>query len=85
MKSRLAKKIIKASVSYCFYCRHCDTHSRFKYHPYWTSHWYHYGFLTGDVPSIYIEYLECCQDKANGAEKNTAAQVVGTGESQTER
>ena len=29
--------------------------------------------------------LECCQDKANGAEKNTAAQVVGTGESQTER
>lgn len=51
MKARLAKKIIKASVSYCFYCRHCDTHSRFKYHPYWTSHWYHYGFLTGDVPS----------------------------------
>lgn len=35
--------------------------------------------------SIYIEYFECCQDKANGAEKNTAAQVVGTGESRTER
>lgn len=51
MKARLAKKIIKASATYCFYCRNCDTHSRFKYHPYWTSHWNHYGSRMGDVPS----------------------------------
>lgn len=43
MKSRLAKKIIKESATYCFYCRNCDTHSRYKYHPYWTSHWNRYG------------------------------------------
>lgn len=51
MKARLAKKIIKASATYGFYCRECDTHSRFKYHPYWTSHWNHYGPQMGDVPS----------------------------------
>ena len=51
MKARLAKKIIKASDTYSFYCRNCDTHSRFKYHPYWTSHWNHYGSRMGDVPS----------------------------------
>lgn len=51
MKARLAKKIIKASATYCFYCRNCDTHSRFKYHPYWTSHWNHNGSRMGDVPS----------------------------------
>ncbi len=51
MKARLAKKIIKASATYCFYCRNCDTHSRFKYHPYWTSHWNHNGSQMGDVPS----------------------------------
>lgn len=50
MKARLAKKIIKASGTYCFYCRNCDTHSRYKYHPYWTSHWNHYGSRMGDVP-----------------------------------
>lgn len=51
MKARLAKKIIKSSGTYCFYCRICDTHSRFKYHPYWTSHWNHNGSQMGDVPS----------------------------------
>lgn len=51
MKARLAKKIIKASDTYCFYCRNCDTHCRYKYHPYWTSHWNHYGSRMGDVPS----------------------------------
>lgn len=51
MKARLAKKIIKASGTYCFYCRNCDTHSRYKYHPYWTSHWNRYGCRMGDVPS----------------------------------
>lgn len=51
MKARLAKKIIKASATYCFYCRNCDTHSRFKYHPYWTSRWNHYASQMGDVPS----------------------------------
>ena len=51
MKARLAKKIIKASATYCFYCRNCDTHSRFKYHPYWTIHWNHNGSRMGDVPS----------------------------------
>ena len=34
---------------------------------------------------LYNVKTKCCQDKANGAEKNTAAQVVGTGESRTER
>ena len=51
MKARLAKKIIKASGTYCFYCRNCDTHSRYKYHPYWTSHWNHYGSQMGGAPS----------------------------------
>lgn len=51
MKARLAKKIIKASGTYCFYCRNCDTHSRYKYHPYWTSHWNYYGSRMGGVPS----------------------------------
>ena len=51
MKARLAKKIIKASGTYCFYCRNCDTHSRYKYHPYWTIHWNRYGCRMGDVPS----------------------------------
>ncbi len=51
MKARLAKKIIKASATYCFYCRNCDTHSRFKYHPYWTSHWNHNGSQLCGVPS----------------------------------
>lgn len=51
MKSRLAKKIIKASATYCFYCRNCDTHSRFKYHPYWTSHWNRYGSQMKYVPT----------------------------------
>lgn len=52
MKARLAKKIIKASGAYCFYCRNCDTHSRYKYHPYWTSHWDYCGSLKGKVPSV---------------------------------
>lgn len=43
MKARLAKKIIKASNVYCFYCRDCDTRKKYKYHPYWTSHWNCYG------------------------------------------
>lgn len=51
MKARLAKKIIKASANYCFYCRICDTHSRYKFHPYWTSHWDYYGSRMGGVPS----------------------------------
>ena len=51
MKARLAKKIIKASGTYCFYCRNCDTHSRYKYHPYWTNHWNYYGSRMGGVPS----------------------------------
>lgn len=51
MKARLAKKIIKASGAYCFYCRNCDTHSRYKYHPYWTSHWDYCVSLKGKVPS----------------------------------
>ncbi len=51
MKARLAKKIIKASATYCFYCRNCDTHSRYKYHPYWTSHWNHYGSQMSGAPS----------------------------------
>lgn len=51
MKARLAKKIIKASGTYGFYCRNCDTHSRYKYHPYWTIHWNRYGCRMGDVPS----------------------------------
>lgn len=51
MKARLAKKIIKASATYGFYCRECDTHSRFKYHPYWTSHWNHNGSQLCGVPS----------------------------------
>ena len=51
MKARLAKKIIKASGTYCFYCRNCDTHSGYKYHPYWTSHWNYYGSRMGGVPS----------------------------------
>lgn len=51
MKARLAKKIIKASSTYCFYCRNCDTHSRYKYHPYWTSHWNYYGSQMGGAPS----------------------------------
>ena len=51
MKARLAKKIIKASATYCFYCRNCDTHSRFKYHPYWTSHWNPYGSQMKYVPT----------------------------------
>lgn len=51
MKARLAKKIIKASATYGFYCRMCDTHSRFKYHPYWTSHWNYYGSQMGGAPS----------------------------------
>lgn len=51
MKSRLAKKIIKASATYCFYCRNCDTYSRFKYHPYWTSHWNRYGSQMKYVPT----------------------------------
>ena len=52
MKARLAKKIIKASSTYCLYCRICDTHSRYKYHPYWTSHWNHYGSRMGDVSPV---------------------------------
>ena len=52
MKARLAKKIIKASSAYCLYCRICDTHSRYKYHPYWTSHWNHYGSRMGGVPLV---------------------------------
>lgn len=44
MKSRLAKKIIKASGVYWYYCRYCDTRKKYKYHPYWTSHWNHYGY-----------------------------------------
>lgn len=51
MKARLAKKIIKASANYCLYCRICDTHSRYKFHPYWTSHWNYYGSRMGGVPS----------------------------------
>lgn len=51
MKARLAKKIIKASATYGFYCRMCYTHSRFKYHPYWTSHWNYYGSQMGGAPS----------------------------------
>ena len=51
MKARLAKKIIKASATYGFYCRMCDTHSRFKHHPYWTSHWNYYGSQMGGAPS----------------------------------
>lgn len=51
MKARLAKKIIKASATYCFYCRNCDTHSRYKYHPYWTSHWNRYGSQMKYVPT----------------------------------
>lgn len=51
MKARLAKKIIKASATYGSYCRMCDTHSRFKYHPYWTSHWNYYGSQMGGAPS----------------------------------
>lgn len=51
MKARLAKKIIKASATCCFYCRNCDTHSRYKFHPYWTSHWNYYGSRMGGVPS----------------------------------
>lgn len=51
MKARLAKKIIKASATYCFYCRNCDTYSRFKYHPYWTSHWNRYGSQMKYVPT----------------------------------
>lgn len=39
MKARLAKKIINASEVYYFYCRECNPHSRFKYHPYWTNQW----------------------------------------------
>ena len=41
MKARLAKKIIKASDAYNFYCRECNPHSRFKYHPYWTNQWFY--------------------------------------------
>lgn len=52
MKARLAKKIIKASGAYCLYCRNCDTHSRYKYHPYWTSHWDYCVSLKGKVPSV---------------------------------
>lgn len=52
MKARLAKKIIKASGTYCYYCRNCDTHSRFKYHPYWTSRWNYYGSRMRYVPSV---------------------------------
>ena len=51
MKARLAKKIIKASATYCLYCRNCDTYSRFKYHPYWTSHWNRYGPQMKYVPT----------------------------------
>ena len=51
MRARLAKKIIKASATYCFYCRNCDTHSRYKYHPYWTSHWNRYGSQMKYVPT----------------------------------
>ncbi len=51
MKARLAKKIIKASATYCFYCRNCDTRSRYKYHPYWTSHWNRYGSQMKYVPT----------------------------------
>lgn len=52
MKARLAKKIIKASGTYCFYCRNCDTHSRYKYHPYWTSHWNRYSSWMRDVSPV---------------------------------
>lgn len=51
MKSRLAKKIIKASNVYCFYCRDCDTRKKYKYHPYWTSHWDCYGSQMKYVPT----------------------------------
>lgn len=51
MKARLAKKIIKASATYSFYCRNCDTHSRYKSNPYWTSHWNRYGSQMKYVPT----------------------------------
>lgn len=51
MKARLAKKIIKASATYGFYCRNCDTRKKYKYHPYWTSHWNRYGSQMKYVPT----------------------------------
>lgn len=56
MKARLAKKIIKASGTYCFYCRNCDTHSRYKYHPYWTSHWNYRAYMTRYPTTIVKSY-----------------------------
>lgn len=47
MKSRLAKKIIKASDFYGVYCSICR-HKRRKYHPYWLKRWaYRTGWMFG--------------------------------------
>lgn len=44
MKIRIAKKIIKTSEVYWFYCQYCDTCKKYKSHPYWTDKWDYYAF-----------------------------------------
>lgn len=44
MKKRIAKKIIKASVVYWYYCKYCSTHKKYKSHPYWTNKWDYHAF-----------------------------------------
>lgn len=63
MKARLAKKIIKTSDIYCIYCRFCNTHSRFKYHPYWTRRW-HYRSLLKRYPTDIVKSFDQRLDTA---------------------
>ena len=63
MKARLSKKIIKASDIYCIYCRFCNTHSRFKYHPYWTKRW-HYRSLLKRYPTDIVKSFDQRLDTA---------------------
>lgn len=44
MKIRIAKKIIKASEDYWYYCKYCNTRKKYKPNPYWTDKWDYYGF-----------------------------------------
>lgn len=52
MKRRIAKKIIKTSETYWYYCTYCDTRKKYKYYPYWTYKWEYYAFANKYLVSV---------------------------------
>ena len=52
MKRRIAKKIIKTSETYWYYCTYCDTRKKWKYYPYWADKWDYYNFANKYLVSL---------------------------------